>query len=113
MISYQETSNVLLHRCKPTAECFKDTYNNSKFFNNVAVTLGKCVMKFLDAQICVSMIQQEFGLAAPLCCMKIHLSPMQDNGHAYREFDIDEKWGNRMLELLPVFKTKSVQSSND
>jgi len=25
MISYQEISNVLQHRCKPTSECFKDT----------------------------------------------------------------------------------------
>jgi hypothetical protein len=70
-------------------------------------------MKVLDAQICVSMMQQEFGLVASLCCMKIHLSPMQDNRRAYREFDIDGKWGTRMLELFPVFKTKSVQSSND
>jgi hypothetical protein len=73
-------------------------------------------MKFLDAQICVSMMQLELGLAAPLRCMKIHLSPMQDNRHAYREFDIDGKWGTkfdidgkwgtRMLERFPVFKTK-------
>jgi hypothetical protein len=40
---------------------------------------------------------------------EIHLSPIQDNRHAYREFNIDEKWGTRMLELLPVFQTKSVQ----
>jgi hypothetical protein len=43
--------------------------------------------------------------------MKMHLSAMQDN--RYREFDIYGKWGTRMLELFPVFKTKSVQSSND
>jgi hypothetical protein len=70
-------------------------------------------MKFLDAQICVSMMQQELGLAAPLCCMKIHLSSKQDNRHAYREFDIDGKWSTRMLELFPLFKTKTVQSFND
>jgi hypothetical protein len=38
--------------------------------------------------------------------MKTNLSPTQDNRHAYREFDIDGKWGTRMLELLPVFKKK-------
>jgi len=81
-------------------------------FNNVAATSGKGVMKFLDAQICLSMMQHELALAAPLCCMKIHLSPMQDR-RAYREFDIDGKWGTRMLELFPVFKTKSLQLFNE
>ena len=54
MISYQEISNVLQPRRKQTAEYFKDTNNNSKFFINVVVTVGKGIMKFLDAQICVS-----------------------------------------------------------
>jgi len=71
------------------------------------------VMKVLEAQIFVSMMQQELWLAAPLCCMKIHLSPMQDKRCAYREFVIDGKWCTRMLELFPAFKTKRVQSSND
>jgi len=112
-ISYKEISKVWQNKGKPTAECFKDIYKNSKFFNNVAPTLGKGIVKFLDVQIFVSMMQQELGLAAPLCCMKIHLSPLPDNRCAYREFDTDGKWGTRMLELFLVFKTKSLQSSND
>jgi hypothetical protein len=53
-------------------------------------------------------MQQELGLAAPICCMKIHLSPIQNNRNTYREFDTDGKWGIRMLELFPVFKKKCV-----
>lgn len=70
-------------------------------------------MKLLDVQIFVSMMQQELGLAAPLCCMSIHLSPLQDNRRAFREFDTDGNWGTRMLEMFLVFKEKSLQSSND
>jgi len=41
MISYQGISNIVQHRCKTTTECFKDTYNNSKIFSNVAVKFRK------------------------------------------------------------------------
>jgi hypothetical protein len=75
MFSYKYIINVLHPSHKPTAECFKETYNNSKF----SITLGKSVLKFLDVQICVCMMQQQLGLTATLCCMKTILSPMQNN----------------------------------